>query len=201
MDEESPTQKQGPEPTHGDPELGVPKLLDPPPHEPATKEQLKEIKDEMSAFERSTVAIAKSGLRWTRATAAVFAVTLIVAFLQWRTMDKQLSEMRSGGTDTGNLVNATKTQADRMKDFVDRMKDQGDRTKDLADGMKEQAGQTKIIAETNREALTSVQRAFVVFRSFSATPVHRQSTNLDTWEVAPIIDNSGNTPTRKPNNA
>jgi len=103
------------------------------PSKPATEADLQEVERKMSGFERST-------LRWTRSSFFIVLATAIFIALQW-------IEMRSGGSDTHDLAVAAGKQADRMKDFADRMKDQVDRTKDLADRMKDQADRTKTIAD------------------------------------------------------
>ena len=101
--------------------------------QPATQQQLAEVKQELSAFEKAT-------LRWTRTTAGIGLVTAAFICLQW-------CEMRSGSGDTHSLAVAAGKQADRMQDFVNRMQSQVDRTKDLADRMKDQADRTRTIAE------------------------------------------------------
>lgn len=122
----------------GDPAIGASALReakqpDSVPSKPATEADLQEVERKMSGFERST-------LRWTRASFFIVLATAVFIALQWL-------EMRSGGSDTHDLAVAAGKQADRMKDFADRMKDQADRTKDLADQMKDQADRTKTIAE------------------------------------------------------
>jgi len=95
-------------------------------------QQLAKVEKEMSSFERST-------LRWAKTAVLMSGTAALFVCLQWW-------EMHTGSTDTHNLAVASGKEADRMKDFSDRMKDQSDRTKDLADHMKEQADQTKILA-------------------------------------------------------
>jgi hypothetical protein len=68
---------------------------------PATQQQLTEVKQELSAFERAT-------LRWTRTTAGIGLVTAAFICLQW-------CEMRSGSEDTHSLAKAAKDQAELTK--------------------------------------------------------------------------------------
>jgi hypothetical protein len=61
---------------------------------PATQQQLAEVKQELTGFEKAT-------LRWTRTTAGIGLVTAVFICLQW-------CEMRSGGIDTHTLAETSK---------------------------------------------------------------------------------------------
>jgi hypothetical protein len=98
-----------------------------------TAQQLTEVEKQMSGFEKST-------LRWARIAVLMSGLAAAFVCAQWW-------EMHQGGADTHDLAVSAGKQADRMKDFADRMKDQTDRTKDLADRMKEQADRTKDLAD------------------------------------------------------
>jgi hypothetical protein len=138
------------------------------PTTPATTQQLTEVEEQMSGFEKST-------LRWAKTAVIMSAIAAIFVCAQWW-------EMHEGGADTHGLAVAAKNQADRMQDFANRMKDQNDRTKDLADRMKDQADRTKELvdqakvqatestvaanaaksaAETAKDALHVSERAYV----------------------------------------
>jgi hypothetical protein len=69
-------------------------------------------------------------------------------------------EMHTGSVDTHNLAVAAGKQADRMKDFSDRMKEQSDRTKDLAARMQDQAASTKDLAAAAKDQAEIVRRQF-----------------------------------------
>ena len=66
----------------------------------------------MTAFERSTV-------RWTRVAVGVAVLATVFSCLQWRVMEDQLAEMRTGGDDTHKLAISTKEEADLTKSEVD----------------------------------------------------------------------------------
>jgi hypothetical protein len=50
--------------------------------------------------------------------------------------------------------------------------------------------------DTTREAFTAVQRAFVTVGDLAIAPVVGDQGKTDLWQVTPIIENSGNTPTK-----
>ncbi len=92
-------------------------------------------------------------------TAGIVLLTLglvIVGVLQWRVMSGQLSEMRTGGTDTHDLAVAAGKQADRTEDLANRMKEQADRTRDLADRMKDSVQQATRLASATEKANANV---------------------------------------------
>ena len=69
-------------------------------------------------------------------------------------------------------------------------------THKLADQAVKQATQTKSLAQTSKDALISVQRAFV-FPSTNFTPIFKpNTTELMSVEVQPVWSNSGATPTK-----
>lgn len=110
---------------------------------PAAAQQLTKIEQEMSSFERST-------LKWARTAVILSGIAALLVCLQWH-------EMRKGGEDTHDLAVASGKEADRMKDFADRMKDQADKTQTLADRMKDQAENTKALVNLTAKQVTSNQ--------------------------------------------
>ena len=141
-------------------EIPAPKSA--PPEQPATAQQLEEVEEKMSAYERST-------LRWARAA-------VIISVLAFLGILFQGIEMFLGSTDTHNLAVAAANQATWTQKLSEHMQTQADRTKDLADRMKDQADETKIIAkqaviqanaaksaaETANKALHISERAYIV---------------------------------------
>ncbi len=138
------------------------------------------------------------------AAIALFALcSVVVAVLQWRAMNGQLGEMKSGSTDTHNLAIATGNQATWTQNLAANMQTQADRTKDLADQMKDQADYTKTIAEqavtqaaaaqesasVADESLRISQRAYLI----SGFPTLNTSAGIATM---PII-NIGHIPSGK----
>jgi len=95
---------------------GVPPIQAPEPPraaeaKPATEQQLQEVKEEMSGFERST-------LLWSKVTCGVFAVTLLFIALQWiavrgqlGVMSKQLDSMNDAGKQTDRIIAANERLA------------------------------------------------------------------------------------------
>ena len=107
----------------------------------------------------------KKGERWmiglTSAIALSALCSVVVGGLQWSTMMGQLSEMKSGGSDThnlavaaGNQAIAASGQAGSMQLLADRMKEQAERTKDLAD-------QARISAATAKSQLEAIDRPWL----------------------------------------
>ena len=151
------------------PSATEPQQVDAPPATPATADQLAQVEEQMSSFERST-------LRWARAAVIMsFLAAVFVCFQWW--------EMHSGAKDTHDLAVAagnqatwtqrlaanTDTESGHMKDLADRMKDQADRTKIeadetkvLADEARIQAAAAKSAAETAKDTLHVSERAYVI---------------------------------------
>jgi len=75
----------------------VAKPEDPAPQKPATAQQLDEVEEKMSAFERST-------LKWARVAVIVSGLAFVVVCAQWL-------EMHKSGTDTHDLAVAAESQA------------------------------------------------------------------------------------------
>ena len=128
--------------------------------------------------------------------------TVVLAFVSGGTLwilNKQLGEMRSGGTDTHNLASAAAMQADRTKDLADRMKDQSDRTKVIADQGVIQAGSSQRLAQNAVDTLDNTQKAF---RAKQRAWVGVQdAVSLDfgestLWTATVRFFNSGRTPAR-----
>jgi hypothetical protein len=114
--------------------------------------------------------------------------------------------MYSGGIDTHDLAVQAKAQADaskaltdRTKDLADRMKEQADRTKTIAEQAVIQAKAVQSSAKTSRDALVSVQRAFLVFNQaiFAEAIVNQTDPqHVEAWQFHITLENSGTTPTR-----
>jgi hypothetical protein len=97
---------------------------------------------------RDRLRSAEKWMIWLTGAIALFALCQVgAAFLQWRAMEDQLAEMKSGSTDTHNLATAAGSQAGSLQNLATSTATQSDRTKDLADRMKDQADRTKTIAE------------------------------------------------------
>lgn len=122
----------------------------------------------MSAFERSTIRLAKVNI-------GVVAVTGLFICLQW-------CEMRSGSVDTHTLAEASRVQAQQLETLAhnagaqsvatveqanntqrlaDRMKDQTDQTKTIAGQAVIQAGAATSAAKTAENALHVSERAYI----------------------------------------
>jgi len=108
MDEESASKSDGPEPDQGSSDTQAPKVVNgieaaEPPNEKHLhniEREEREIKRELNAFERT-------GLKWTRASFGITAITCLFIAFQWIAMREQLNEMKSSGqtsTDQANRV-------------------------------------------------------------------------------------------------
>jgi hypothetical protein len=196
MDGEQETADNHSNPLPPDP-IQIPQTEHPAPEDPATAQQLEEVEEKMSGFERST-------LRWARTAVIVSGFAFVVVCAQWY-------EMHTSGTDTHNLAvsagnQATwtqalaknmQTQADRTKDLADRMKDQTDRTKDVADRTKDIASQAVIqagaainTAETARDALQIGNRPWVKITPAIVEPLTFKDAGA-TMTTDNIIENVG----------
>jgi hypothetical protein len=133
MDNKPPAEQNGEQPGAASLPPDAAKTTDPKVASTATAEQLLEVEKEMSGFEKST-------LLWAKTAVLMSGLAAMFVCAQWW-------EMHEGGADTHDLAVSAGKQADRMKDFADRMKDQADRTKDLADRMKDQAARTQAVAD------------------------------------------------------
>lgn len=93
------------------------------------------------------------------------------------TANATLNEMRTGqgAQDTHTLAQQAVTQADQTTNL---------------------AGATKSLAQTSKDALVSVQRAFVFPAPSVATVYKPQTTELMSIELQPVWANVGETPTR-----
>jgi hypothetical protein len=85
---------------------------------PATAEQLTEVEEQMTGFEKST-------LRWAKTAVIMSGVAAFIVCGQWW-------EMHEGGVDTRNLAIAAGKQADRMKELTDQATVAADAAKSAA---------------------------------------------------------------------
>jgi hypothetical protein len=108
---------------------------------------------------------------------------------QWSVMKDQLGEMRDGSKDTHVLAEAAAKQATNTEKIAQAAKSQSETANRALE-------QTKVAVEINREALVSVQRAFVVFRQAPAMNALTEANSVTNWEFQPVLENTGLTPTR-----
>ena len=163
-----------------------PRPIDPAPPRPTTTQQFQEVKERMTAFEKSTV-------RWTRVAVGVSILAAIFVCAQWW-------EMHEGGKDThdlavaaGNQATWTQRLADSAKIQSDKTQALADRTKDLADRMKDQADQTKAMAG---QAIIQANAAREVLRRRQKTPCMCRSE--PTWYSEPLLTISQTRESRSP---
>jgi hypothetical protein len=101
VNEETDTTDQTTKPSNSATPIQEAKPVSAVPPQPTTERDLKQIKNDMSNFERST-------LRWTKVTVLVVFATMLFVGLQW-------NEMRTSSVDTHDLAEAAKTQAEALK--------------------------------------------------------------------------------------
>jgi hypothetical protein len=87
--------------------------------EPATAEQLKDVEQQMSSFEKAT-------LRWAKTAVFLSVVAAGIVCAQWW-------EMHKGGIDTRNLSIATQRQADDADKMKDSAEKSAQASRDFAD--------------------------------------------------------------------
>jgi hypothetical protein len=104
VDDQSPPEENSEKPDAGLPPPDVAKPDDPPTASPATAEQLTEVEEQMSGFEKST-------LRWAKTAVIMSGLAAIFVCAQWW-------EMHKGGIDTKNLATAAGTQAAAASGFA-----------------------------------------------------------------------------------
>jgi hypothetical protein len=162
VDNQPPAEQNGEKPEAASPPPDAAKTIDPKAASPATAEQLTEVEEQMSGFEKST-------LRWAKTAVFMSGLAAIFVCAQWW-------EMHSGGKDTHDLAVAAgnqatwtqhlsdnmKTQADRTQELADRMKDQAERTKTIADQAIIQAKAARSGAQTAKDTLHVSERAYIV---------------------------------------
>ena len=146
MDEKTQSSSESTETSKGAPPVQVPEQLGTLPEQPATQEQLAKVKQEMNAFERST-------LRWTRANFGVLGVTGLFICLQWY-------EMRSGSGDTAKLAQAAVDQATALKLQTQRMETLAGASTIQAGASFDAANAAKSAADTAIQSLRRNTEAF-----------------------------------------
>jgi predicted phage gp36 major capsid-like protein len=113
---------------------------------------------------------AEAWVIWLTAAMALFALcSVVVGYFQWSVMNGQLGEMRSGSSDTKQLVTAAQLQAADMDALVLQTREQVNRTQELAERMKEQADQTKVIANEAKIQAAATQRTAEAARKSADT--------------------------------
>jgi hypothetical protein len=112
--------------------------------QPVTTQQLQQVEQKMSSFEKAT-------LRWAKLAVGMSGVAALFVCLQWY-------EMHSGGQDTHDLAVAAGEQADRTRDLVDQMKLQAGATHDLAVAAGKQADASKALTDLTAKQFTASQR-------------------------------------------
>lgn len=137
----------------------------------------------------------------------VLAATGLFIGFQWK-------EMRSGSADTHELAVQAKNQSDAARSLADAAKSQssnteklaqaaGDQVKQLEAEVKESRALVKASQDAvalNRDALISVQRAYVTFSQTmeqNAVDDEADPQRIRVWEFRPRLENSGTTPTRQ----
>jgi hypothetical protein len=138
---------------------------------------------------------------WADTAIAIFTGLMLVTYItanyfscqQLKLTKRTFEEVQKGGTDTHDLALAAKDQAAAAKLQVEEMKKGGTDTHTLAVAAKKQADAAQRESTTTREALTSVQRAFIL-----PGPVEVMQTGSKGSPVKFAIhwDNSGVTPAR-----
>jgi hypothetical protein len=134
-------------------------------------------------------------------SAAVMLATIansIAAGIQSSTVKRQLKEMQGASNQTDRLICLYQQQLAELK------KQAGD-THDLAVAAGKQADQsliqahgTRSLAQTSKDALVSVQRAFIFATGFDAIRIGDpiDPNKVDSVEVSITWENNGTTPTR-----
>jgi len=112
MDDENPAEQNEEQTAAGAPPPNVSKSNDSQAASPATAQQLTEVEEQMSGFEKST-------LRWAKTAVIMSALAALFVCAQWW-------EMHEGGIDTKNLADAAikteqsaRTSSQAAKDFAD----------------------------------------------------------------------------------
>ena len=101
MDEKPVAESKSSVPPIQPPAPKVPEALNATPAKPATEQQLRNVEQQMTGFERST-------LRWTKVAVILSGIAAILICAQWW-------EMHSGGVDTAKLAQAAVDQATALK--------------------------------------------------------------------------------------
>ena len=153
------------------------------PQEPAPAQQLEEVEEKISAFERST-------LRWAKAAVLISCLAAGFVCLQWY-------EMHASGGDTHNLAVAAGNQAIWTKNLATQMQSQAEAAKSFAASAASiNQGISGAVQELNQQAqiahhaLTD-QRAWIGFSGNVAIQHFEAGKPV---EVVVSVINSGRTP-------
>jgi hypothetical protein len=120
----------------------------------------------------------RNGPKWTDIAIVILTAGIVyAAWLQTRIFVKQLMEMHDTGTDTHTLAQQAVSQVGAMNGQLTAMQNQ--------------ITQMKVANGINREALESVQRAFI---SFTPTEARYEDTRLVAFRIWGNWENSGATP-------
>jgi hypothetical protein len=152
--------------------------------QPATADQLENVKREMTGFERSTVRLAQIAL-------GISILAAIFVCLQWW-------EMHEGGIDTHALAEATgdasraaSDQADAAQQFSDTAEDINERMSDAVEQLEAAANNAKASIGATQRAMRLDQRAWIVWKAISGAPTLDKPWKLDTY-----FTNTGRTPAK-----
>jgi cell division protein FtsL len=141
------------EPQYNQPDTKPPAQIQEPhqvnatPETPATAEQLTEVEEQMSGFEKST-------LRWAKTAVIMSAIAAVFVCAQWW-------EMHEGGIDTHDLAVAAKDQAAAAKAQVEELKKEAADTHELAVQAKNQADQSTIQARATSVLATTTAKQLI----------------------------------------
>jgi len=127
MNDEPPTSENIGPTTNSTPARETPPIDTTPASQPATAQQLANVEERMSSFERSTLRLGRYGL-------AVTVLTGIFIALQWY-------EMHSGASDTRTLAESAKKQAENTGTQLGIAERQVKATQDQVDAIKRQMRQ------------------------------------------------------------
>ena len=118
------------------------------------RSQVSDIEDRVKRAERWMIGL-------TAAIAFFGLCSVVVAVLQWQSMDGQLEEMRRGGVDTHALANAAIDQADAAQQFSDTAEDINGEMSDAVDQLSAAANNAKASIQATQDAMRLDQRAWL----------------------------------------
>jgi hypothetical protein len=121
----------------------------------------------------------------------------IILRVQWLVTPSSAVQPPARAGVTRDLAMAAKFQSQNTETIAQAAKAQAVASIDQVDKLQALTKATKDAVEVNRQALESVQRAFVTFGPNLDTNVITDDANKVTaWEFRPKLENSGVTPTR-----
>ncbi len=191
---------------HRLPSTDPPKPSDTPKADPATATRLQEVKEKMTAFERST-------LRWAKVAVIMSALAAIFVCLQWW-------EMHSGSADThdlaiaaGKQADAAKAQSEQAKAQTEKMAESLGKTDDLIRQATEQSKATNALAlatkrsaeiaeqalKSNIDSAWEDRRPWVGLQSSECLQCSFNNDTLIIGRLVGVIANTGRTPAIKMN--